>query len=303
MRRHSQQAFPPLTPALPGERREFEGRAGRLSCYVAGQGAPLLLVHSINAAGSAYEVKPVYEWAVTRRRVYALDLPGYGFSDRSPRDYGVPLFVDALRDALEFIEREAGPAPVDAMALSLSSEFLARLAVQRAGRLRSLTLVTPTGFSRRSGHIAKREGTTREVPGLRAILSAPLWSQGLYGLLVSRASVAYFMRRTFGSDAVEEALIDYAWLTSHQPDARHAPLAFLSGRLFSADIRAVYERLTVPVWVPHATRGDFKDFSAAGWTSSRPNWRLQPFPTGAMPYFEQPAAFLEAFGRFLEAQG
>jgi pimeloyl-ACP methyl ester carboxylesterase len=76
----------PLLPAaLNGERRESFGRAGRVSFYVAGQGAPLLLVHSINAAGSAYEVKPIFDALVGGRRVYAADLPGFGFSDRSKR--------------------------------------------------------------------------------------------------------------------------------------------------------------------------------------------------------------------------
>ncbi len=48
-----------MVPALDAERREVEGRAGRVSFYVAGDGPPLLLIHSINAAGSAYEIKPI----------------------------------------------------------------------------------------------------------------------------------------------------------------------------------------------------------------------------------------------------
>jgi pimeloyl-ACP methyl ester carboxylesterase len=69
---------------VAGERIEFVSPgAGRLSYYVSGHGPPLLLVHSINAAGSAYEVKPLYEHYARSRTVYALDLPGFGFSDRS----------------------------------------------------------------------------------------------------------------------------------------------------------------------------------------------------------------------------
>ena len=32
-----------------------------IHCFIAGQGPPLLLVHSINAAGSAAEVRPLVE--------------------------------------------------------------------------------------------------------------------------------------------------------------------------------------------------------------------------------------------------
>ena len=48
-----------LAPALPGDRIEIASAAGRLIMYAAGEGAPLLLIHSINAAASAAEVRPL----------------------------------------------------------------------------------------------------------------------------------------------------------------------------------------------------------------------------------------------------
>jgi len=288
-----------LTPALSGERREITGRAGRLSYYVAGEGAPLLLIHSINAAASAYEVRPIYEHERSHRRVYAVDLPGFGFSDRLPRDYRVRLYVDAVHDMLDAIAEEAGTQPVDALAVSLACEFLARAATERPERFRSLALVTPTGFSKVYGTLSGKPGSTREIPGLYRFFTLPLWSEALYDLLVSRRSIRFFLERTFGSKAIDEGLLDYDYLTTHQPDARHAPYAFVSGRLFSKDIRPVYQRLELPIWMPHATRGDFRDFSGADWARQRPNWTVQPMPTGALPYFERPAEFLAAYDAFL----
>ena len=40
----------PLPAAVSANRFEFDSAAGRLSAYVAGQGPPLLLAHSVNAA-------------------------------------------------------------------------------------------------------------------------------------------------------------------------------------------------------------------------------------------------------------
>jgi hypothetical protein len=60
------------------------------------------------------------------RRVYAPDLPGYGFPDRSPRRYDIALFCDAIRDMLAVIAADRGKQRVDALALSLSAEFLSR---------------------------------------------------------------------------------------------------------------------------------------------------------------------------------
>jgi pimeloyl-ACP methyl ester carboxylesterase len=292
-------SYPSLKAALPAERREIHGRSGRLSYYVAGEGAPLLLVHSINAAGSAYEVLPVFEHARATRRVYAVDLPGYGYSDRSARCYDVALFCDALRDMLEVIAGDCGELRVDALALSLASEFLARVASEQPTRFRSLALVTPTGFRRGSSKLRGPAGATRELAGLYRTLTFPVWRRGLYGALVSRRSIRYFLERTFGSDQVDEGLVDYAWLTTHQPGADRAPYAFLSARLFSADIRSVYEQLALPVWLAHGTRGDFRDFSEADWLRERPNWSVQAFDTGALVFFEQPEAFFAGLDAFL----
>lgn len=288
-----------LPPALAAERHEVDTRAGRMSYYVAGNGPPMLLIHSINAGASAYEVPPIFERTTAHHRIFAVDLPGFGFSDRRPRDYNVRLYTDAIHAMADVIAAEAGPRPVDALALSLSSEFLARAAGERPSHFRSLALVTPTGFQRGSGKLRGPAGATREVPGLQRILSFPLWERGLYRVLTSRRSIRFFLKKTWGSDAIDEGLAEYDYQTSHQPDAKHAVYAFASARLFSADIRSVYERLELPVWVPHGTRGDFKDFSEAGWTATRPNWTLQPYDAGALPQFELPDRFHDDYRRFL----
>jgi pimeloyl-ACP methyl ester carboxylesterase len=213
----------PLPPPIQAERRESLGRAGRLAYYVAGEGTPLLLLHSINAAASAYEVRPLFERLQRNYRVYAVDLPGFGASDRGPRDYNVALFVYAIHDLLETIRVDHGSRPVDALALSLSTEFLARAAVEATDRFRSLALVNPTGFEHTRRNDQRHGRATREIPGVRKLLEVPLWSQAIFDLLVSRRSIRYFLRRSWGSDAIDEGLADYDYLTAHQPGARHAP--------------------------------------------------------------------------------
>lgn len=288
-----------LPRPVSGTPQTIERRAGRLAAYVAGEGAPVLLIHSINAAGSAYEVKPIFEHLRAGRRVWAIDLPGFGGSDRSARNYDVRLFVDAIHDAMDTIADDAGDQPVDVLALSLCSEFLARAATERPERYRSLAFVTPTGFDKNSDELRKPEGSTRAMPWLKKLLEGPPWRRALFDLLVSRRSIRFFLKKTFGSDQIDEGLFEYAYLTTHQPDARHAPYAFVSGKLFSTDIRTVYERLTQPIWLAHGTKGDFQDFSGAGWVRERSNWSVQPFDTGALPQFEQPDAFLAAYDAFL----
>ncbi|HEU5099980.1 MAG TPA: alpha/beta fold hydrolase [Roseiflexaceae bacterium] len=294
-----------LPPALKGERREFASRAGRLSYYVAGPSivdgaAPLLLIHSLNAAASAYEVRPLFDHYRQSRRVYALDLPGFGFSERSERDYTPRLYTDAVLEMLAEIGRESGAEPVDALALSLGSEFLARAAVEQPGRFATIALVSPTGF-RRGDSFYGSPASSRGLPFLNKLYEFPLWAQALFDLLNSRASQRYFLARTFGShEAIDQGLLEYDYLTAHQPGARHAAYAFISAIPFGADINRVYDSLALPVWMAHGVRGDFTDYSGTGKLATRPNWEQRVFQTGAIPYFELPGEFFAAYDAFVE---
>ena len=288
----------PLPTPLDAERHEVTGGAGRLAWYVAGDGAPVLLIHSINAAASAYEVRTLFERIRASRRVYAVDLPGFGGSDRGARNYCVGLYVQAIHDMLDVIGAEQGDCPVDALALSLGAEFLARAATEAPARFRSLALVNPTGFERARKRDDGRTRSTLEIPGLRMLLEVPLWRQALFDLLVSRPSIRYFLERSWGSKAINEDLAEYDYLVAHQPGAPHAPFAFVRDDS-SAPIRQVYGRLKLPIWMPHGTRGDFSDFDAADFVRRRSNWTVEAFGTGAMPHIEQAAEFARRYERFL----
>ncbi len=62
--------------------------------------------------------------------MFALDLPGCGFSGRSSREYTPRLFEDAI---LDLLTTQVGE-PADVIALSLGAEFAARAAVTEPER-------------------------------------------------------------------------------------------------------------------------------------------------------------------------
>jgi pimeloyl-ACP methyl ester carboxylesterase len=271
-----------------------------VTCFVAGQGPPLLLVHSINAAASAHEVRPLFEHWQATHTVFAPDLPGYGDSDRSDRAYTPRLFTDALHGVVRQMRERCGAVPVDALAVSLGCEFLARAAAEQPAHFRRLALVSPTGLN---GTKPRRgaPGSTRAVPGLRRVLSAPLWGAPLFRALTRPGVVRFFLEKTWGGKAIDEAMWAEAVAVARAPGAHHAPLTFLGAGLFSADILSVYEALTMPVWACHGTRGDFTDYRGKRFLEGRPNWRFTVFEAGALPYFELRQGFNEALASFLRA--
>lgn len=298
---------PELPPAVGGEGIDLDTPVGRVHIYRAGPapGAdsglpPLVLLHSINASGSAAEVAPLFEHYRQHRTVVAIDLPGFGLSDRADIPYTPRTMTDALLAVVDHVRAGQGGGVVDVLGVSLSVEYVARAQMEAADVIRRIALVSPTGFSRRKRRYGP-PGSNLGVPWLYRLLRWPRWTEGVYNNLTRPGVIRYFLERTWGSKAIDEALWRYDLLTTRQPGARHAPLRFVSAYLFSGDINAVYDVLTCPVWMSMATRGDFTDYQGAWRHLDNPRWKIQPVEGGALPYFEDLPAFTAALDPFWAA--
>ena len=281
-----------LPAAIDASRHDFiSEQAGRIHYYAddSASGRPLVLIHSINAAPSAFEMKPLFERYRSQRPVFALDLPGFGHSDRSNRRYSPELFATAITDFLEQVVK----APADLVAFSLGCEFAARAALMKPALVTTLTLLSPTGFNTRglpSGKAAERA---------HKILSVPVVNDGLFALLTTRPSIRYFYRQAFVG-ATPPELIDYAHATTHQPGAKYAPLYFLSGQLFTQQAgETLYGRLTQPVLVIYDQDPNINFHELPDFLSRHPNWRAERVaPTRGLPQWEKPEATAETMDRF-----
>jgi pimeloyl-ACP methyl ester carboxylesterase len=252
---------------------------------------PLLLLHSINAAPSVFEMKPLFEHYRSQRRVYAPDLPGFGFSDRSDRPYSPELYAEAITAFLSDVVKE----PADVVAFSLTSEFAARAWLKAPEHFNTLALLSPTGFSDRrlpSGKVGN---------ALHRVFTLPKLSEGLYGLLTKRGGIKFFLRQSYVGEPPEE-LIDYAYATSHQPGARHAPYRFLAGQLFTRDaVGTLYSKLTLPTLVIYDKDANVSFELLPNLVASHANWQTTKVePTLGIPQWERPTrtiAALDAFWR------
>ena len=294
--------FSVLPLPLVGDYVELVADAGRIALYRAGPASqspqtPLLLVHSVNASASAAEVAPLFDHYRRTRPIYALDLPGYGLSDRSDRAYTPRLMTDALHAAVALIREQCGGGPVDVLGVSLACEYVVRLHSEAPNAVRRMALVSPTGFSgnkRRYGP----PGSTRGIPWLYKALANPAWSGALFNALTRPGVIRYFLERTWGSKHIDEALYRYDVLTTRQPGAKNAPLYFLAAYLFSGDISSLYEAVDCRVWVSMASRGDFTDYRGRSTVEGRPNWQFHLVEGGALPYFENSDRFLALLDPF-----
>ncbi len=297
----------PLDPAIDAEREEFAGTTTRALSYYVDRSAerveaddaptppPLVLIHSINAAGCAYEMRPIFQTYRGMRDVYALDLPGFGFSERADRVYTPALYTQAIIDLLARVGAKA-----DVIALSLGCEFTARAALERPDLFRSLALISPSGFTARENKGRSQQASqTGTSDTLYNLFSFPLWGRAFYDLIATRTSIHYFLQQSFEGQ-VDPDLEAYGYRTSHQPGAHYAPLYFVSGKLFSPDIREqVYEKLALPVLVLY-DRDNFVRFDTLPDMVDRyENWHATRIaPTKGLPQFEKMPEVAEALDQF-----
>ncbi|MGX6602915.1 alpha/beta fold hydrolase [Micromonosporaceae bacterium Da 78-11] len=102
-----------------------------------GPGAePAVYVHGLG--GSSQNFTDVAGLLADRFDAQAVDLPGFGYSDPSPR-YSIPAFAATLTGYLD----HAGRGPVHLVGNSLGGSIAVRVAALRPDLVRSLTLISP----------------------------------------------------------------------------------------------------------------------------------------------------------------
>src|SRR5258708_1475236 len=156
-------------------------------------------------------MRPLYLRYRGKRPVYAPDLPGFGFSDRSKRVYSPRLYTDAI---IDFLQTQVQHGPADMVSLSLGSEFAARAAAERPDLVHSLTLISPSGFAAPDDEHADtysseagRASYFNRAERLYGRVTFPLWRQALYDLLTTPISLRTFLKQSFVG-RVDQGLLD-----------------------------------------------------------------------------------------------
>lgn len=285
-----------LSKAISAELRDFEVCGGvRLSCYcsrpeAAGNGArPLLLLHSINAAPSAMEMKPLFEHFSASRPVYVPDLPGFGLSQRGSLPYSPDFYAQALVDLLQRIE---GPPP-DVVALSLTGEFMARAVLEKGALVNSLALISPTGLGNR------QPPSPSAGARINRILNISWLGGSLWRALVTRPSIRYFLGQAFYGPTPDE-LVDYAVETARESGASSAPFAFLTMQLFTPDaLRSLFSPLGIPMLLLYDQDPNIGFEQVPELLAANPLVRERRIiPTRGLPHWERPQETFDALAGF-----
>ena len=227
--------------ALGGESGEILWRGHRVAFTRHGQGSPVLLVHGLYAGASSLEWRHTVpalseRHLADRHTVFALDLLGFGRSDRPAARYSPGLYQALLADVVARVVRD----DCAVVASGLSAAQVIALATRDPGRIASVALVAPTGVA----HLREVEPTGSRTA--RLLLGAPLIGNTAYNRLTSPARMRDQLRAMYFDDRlVTPELVEEYVRSAQEPGGKHALGALLDGRL-NVDVRAAVRRLRLP---------------------------------------------------------
>ncbi len=227
----------PETGALGGDGATFDWKHGQVFYRIAGRedAPPVLFVHGIGAGARSFMWRRNFEPLSKDFRVYAIDLLGFGYSDKPASEpYSADLYVELLSDFL----REVIGRPASIVASSLGAAFAVRVADEHPHLVDTLLLISPTGVN----NLTARP----DLPGAAfyGLLNSPVLGSSFYNAMTSERSIRDYARNQLFYDKrfATSRLIAHYYAISHQPGAQHAITAFLSGYL-NTDIREPFARL------------------------------------------------------------
>jgi pimeloyl-ACP methyl ester carboxylesterase len=272
--------------SLPGT--FLSTRAGRVFVHRGGRGAPLVLLHGW--ARSHYYFRPIVEALAADHELIALDLPGFGESDRPSPDI-FDYSLDTYADIVDEVMSQCGVASANVLGASMGGGVALTLAARRPERVQRLVLVGAVVYPPPGLPLEAKLALT---PGV-----GPLLFKHVYGKrdFVRECRV----QSVRDGRCISDDWIDYFWSRLQRAggmDAAYACFRVCSSLAENSGDPGRVRAPTLLVWgdedrlVP-LSQGKRLGRAVAG-------ARLEVIPaSGHMPFIERPQQFLRVVRPFL----
>ena len=226
-----------ISPAIFATRLMYT-RRGQAVYHESGQGSPLLFLHGIYVGASSYEWAKVYPHFAASHQVVALDLLGFGESERPDVAWSA---TDHVQTLTELIRAKFGGERVSIVASGMSAGFASVLAAQHPDLVLRLFLFMPVG---------RAEVGRERLSARTTILSRiPFANRAFYRRYLSTRIHIRSWLRTVGfadPEKVTDETIEVVTNCAQQFGADRAVLQWIVGR-FDLDLEASLGQVTQPV--------------------------------------------------------
>ena len=214
----------------------FEWTYGKVSYTVNGHGTPLLLIHGLDMGSSRAEWEASIAALSKNYMVYAVDLLGYGNSQKPKITYSSYLYSKLLAD---FIKSVVGKPVFAAACRGSAPVLLAACSLLPAGAVKKIILVSPSHNC--------RDCYTKHKVLLRTLIHLPVIGTAVYNMMTSKAATKAMLKEYGYFREVTSDKVNRFYYPAHYGKNARFAAADNFGGFFAADTVSLARSVNIPV--------------------------------------------------------
>ena len=265
------------------DNKYYEWRFGKIRYTQKGSGTPLLLLHDLTAGSSSYEFCKIIDELAEKHEVYAVDLLGYGLSDKPNITYTSYLYVQSI---IDFIKNVIGKK-TDILATGDSSSIAVMCAHNDGEVIDRIVLINPQSINQ-----------LNRIPSKRTkLLKLLILGTFVYNMLTTKEAFRklFAEKYFYNSGMISEGILEAYREASHQPDC-NAKYTFASymGRYMNTNIVHALKQIDHSIYVIYGTEKIDNQTTIDTYLSY--NQSIEAFPisyTRQYPHLERSKAVLD----------
>lgn len=159
--------------------KTYEWRFGKIRYTKEGTGTPILLIHNETPGSSLYEFHKISHLLANDHEVYAIDLLGYGLSEKTDITYTNFLYVELIND---FIQTVIG-RKTDIITSGHSAMIAIEAAMQNEKNIRKIMMINPPDLYQMNAI------PSNQTKLMKWLIGCPILGTFIYHICVSETQI------------------------------------------------------------------------------------------------------------------
>ncbi len=275
----------------------YEYKFGKIRYNVLGKKElpPLVLIHGICAGGSSREWESIITPLSLKYRVYAIDLLGFGASDRPNISYNSYMYVDMINS---FISTVIGK-PCHVIGSNTSADFVLLANKLMPSNFNKLVLVNPSGLVKPKLYGSPSDKLTK------TLFQLPILGTSCYNMICSRASIKYFLKKYVYTNqklVTDEEVNKYYYAGHFKGVLNKMPISYFASKFLNLDTSKALLQCKTDVLAVFGEDNKFIPvYESRDFAKNNSNVTTIIFPfTKTLPHVERNILFEKKISEFLE---
>lgn len=272
----------------------YEWKFGKIHYTIQGNGKPVLCIHSLKNGASSYEFSKIIKSLSKNHTVYALDLIGYGNSEKPKMTYTAYLYVQLLHDFIKDVIQEN----TDIISSGNSNSFVTMLSLQNSNYIDKLIFINPGKLSVLSKNPTKKNSL------FKYLIESPIIGTMIYLFLNSKYYLQLQFKRDYfyNSHNISKKYLKSFYENAHIGDANNK-FSYASNlcRYNNVNICTALEQINNSIFIIQGSeRLDSYEEIINEYKKTNPSIESSViYKTKEFPHIEKPKAVLEVLSLYL----